>query len=319
MTAQDRFSRRVCLGAAAGSLGWLGCAPLRPAGRTALGGRWSAAPGLGVPRDDFGFTTDGQRLYAIGGMTGPRGNALSSVESFQPGEQRWGRLAPLPVPVSSLRAAFLGGRIIVAGGAQDNLEVSACWALLPGTGRWDGIAPLRTARLGHGLAAMGNALFVAGGLAGGEPIASVERYDPQRDLWLPVAPLPQPRFNLALVAVRGQLWAIGGSGPDRRPVPSVDLYVPEQDRWTAGPRLPQPLSNFGAALRAGRWLHVVWHRRHYAIDALDPQAGWAAATPIPTSRHGLGLEALGDRLYAAGGCSEDPQRDLTTVEVYQAG
>ncbi len=37
---------------------------------------------------------------------------------------------------------------------------------------------------------------------------------------------------------------------------------------------------------------------------------------MPTSRHGLGLSALGGRLFAVGGCSEDPQRDLPTVEVF---
>ena len=36
---------------------------------------------------------------------------------------------------------------------------------------------------------------------------------------------------------------------------------------------------------------------------------------MPTSRHGLGLGALGGRLFA-GGLQRDPQRDLPTVEVF---
>jgi hypothetical protein len=38
---------------------------------------------------------------------------------------------------------------------------------------------------------------------------------------------------------------------------------------------------------------------------------------MPTSRHGLGLEVLDDVMYAVGGCSEDPQFDLPTVEAYR--
>ncbi len=90
----------------------------------------------------------------------------------------------------------------------------------------------------------------------------------------------------------------------------------DDDRWRPGPALPQPLSNFGAAMLGNR-IHAVLHTLHYALDLGSPQTGWQRLAPMPTSRHGLGLLALGGALYAAGGCSEDPQRDLPTLEVYR--
>jgi N-acetylneuraminic acid mutarotase len=143
----------------------------------------------------------------------------------------------------------------------------------------------------------------------------MERYDAARDAWTSAAPLLSPRFNLALVATGKRLYAIGGSGADRKPLASVDVYDLEQDRWQPGPALPQPLSNFGAAV-LGQQIHAVLHQWHFVLEVGNPGATWRRIVPMPTSRHGLGLAALGGALYAAGGCSEDPQRDLPTLEVY---
>jgi hypothetical protein len=333
--------------ALAGRAGWLWWGGLKPAGRTggrrgllaALGaggllaacrgiepfgvsptaGRWSSRAGLAVPRDDFGLVVLGERLFAIGGMTGARGNALDSVEVYDPQRDAWSRGPRLGAPASSLRAAALQGRLYAAGGARDDQEIDLVWTVAAeGSGRpleaWQPAPPLRQPRLGHGLAPLDGRLYAAGGLTGGEATADVEAFDPRSERWAPVAPLPEPRFNLALVALGGRLYAVGGSGPDRRPSPAVFVYAPAQDRWEPGPALPEPLSNFGAAVLDERRIHALHHRRHFVLD--PRRQAWARARPMPTSRHGLGLGALGGRLFAVGGCSEDPQRDLPTVEVF---
>ena len=64
-------------------------------------------------------------------------------------------------------------------------------------------------------------------------------------------------------------------------------------------------------------IYAVLHKLHYVLDTGREAAGWDRAVPMPTSRHGLGLQAFGGALYAAGGCSEEPQRDLPTLEVYR--
>jgi hypothetical protein len=46
---------------------------------------------------------------------------------------------------------------------------------------------------------------------------------------------------------------------------------------------------------------------------------WLAGEPMPTTRHGEGVATVGDRLYAFGGCYEDPQYDLDVNEVLAPG
>lgn len=321
---EDRQGRRpvlVGLGATFAVLSVGACRPVQPFGVSPASGRWSSVAGLNVPRDDFGLTAAGGRLFAIGGMTGARGNALDSVEAYDPPTATWSRAGRLGAPTSSLRAATLHERVYAVGGARDDLEVPLTWAWSPeAAGRtpataWESAAPLLQPRLGHGLAPLDGRLYVAGGLHRGEATATVEAYDPQRDRWSAVAPLPEPRFNLGLVALGGRLYAIGGSGADRRPAASLFSYEPVDDRWRIGTSMPEPLSNLGVVALCDRRIHALHHRTHLVFDTIRER--WLRATPMPTSRHGLGLIALAGDLYAVGGCSEEPQRDLSTVEVFR--
>jgi hypothetical protein len=247
-------------------------------------------------------------------MTGERGNDLDSVEVYDPRSNTWTLGPRLPAPVSSLRAAPFGGQLWLVGGARHYDEVRDVWMMASDGLSWASGPPLQVARLGHGLASHGSRLYAAGGLVGGEASSAVEALDTGGRSWQTIAPLPQPRFNLSLVAASGHLYALGGSGTDRRPTSTVYLYEPERDRWTPGPPVPEPLSNFAAVARAGRWLHTVLHKTHFMLDVRS--ATWSTAPPMPTSRHGLALEAHAGWLYAIGGCSQDPQRDLSVVEAY---
>ena len=314
--------RRPALAAAAAAAAAAlaaGCARLTPFGVAPGAGRWTTAAGLSVPRDDFGLAALGGRLYAVGGMTGARGNALDSVEVYDPAAGAWGRGPRLPVALSSLRAATLGERLYAAGGARDDAEVDLVWSLTPGRteagSRWTPAAPLRLARLGHGLAALSGRLYAAGGLHAGEPTETVEAYEPDGDRWSAAPPLPEARYNLGLLPLGGRLYAVGGSDAARRASGAVFVFDPAAGRWASGPPLPEPLSGFGAAVLGDRRAHLLHHRTHLVLDA---RAGtWLRARPMPTSRHGLGAVEIGGRLLAAGGCSEDPQRDLAAVEVFE--
>ena len=293
------------------------CARLRPVGDRAAGGRWERRAGLATPRDDFAIATSGSRLVVMGGMNGERGDPLETSEVFDVAAGTWTRGPRLPAAVSSTRAASLSGRIVLAGGTGRDADAAETWVLPVGGNSWERAAPLQAARFGHGLAALGGRIYAAGGLHHGEVLASVEAYDPARDAWTSVAPLLPARFNLALVALRGRLYALGGSGLDRRPGQWVDAYDPERDRWEPASPLPRAFSNFGAAALDDRRIHALLHRDHAVLDV--PSQRWSIARTMPTSRHGQGVAALGGLLYAVGGCSEDPQRDLPSVEVFFPG
>lgn len=278
--------------------------------------RWSQAATLSTPRDDFGLTVVEGRLYVLGGMTGDRGNKLDSTEIYDPAADRWTPGPALTVGRSSFRAATLGGTIYVFGGSTDDqATVDLVEALDTATGRWKGLAPLPAPRFGHAVVELGGQIYAIGGYQGGRGIATVDVYDPAGDRWTAAPPLPTPRYNLTAVVFAGKIYALGGWVNDG-PSTVVEVYDPATGSWTAGPPLLAPMSNFGAAVFDGR-IHALYHSTHQVLDGAANR--WTTANPMPTTRHGQGVIAVGERLYAIGGCYEDPQYDLNVTEVLVPG
>lgn len=78
--------------------------------------RWSVASGvLPVPRSAFASVVVGTDIYVMGGLD-LNGNPSARVDKYDTLTGYWSRLADMPIARSGLKAAYLGGRIHVAGG-----------------------------------------------------------------------------------------------------------------------------------------------------------------------------------------------------------
>ncbi len=274
-------------------------------------GSWSRLANMPLPKDDFGIAVVAGQILTFGGMTGGRGTALDDAAAFDPAGNEWRRLPPLPTARRSARAAAIGSRVYVVGGATTTGTTGAVEVFDADGETWSTAAPLPTPRYGIGLAAIGGVLYAAGGFRDGQSLAVLERYDPEFDRWDALAPMAAPRTHPAAVALDGTLWLLGGQHRGEVTA-SVEIYDPATDIWIPRPPMPQAMSNFAAALLAGR-IHVLRHATH---AALDPASGeWSASTPMPTSRHGLGAAVVADALYAIGGCHQQ-LFDLDTTEVF---
>lgn len=277
---------------------------------------WATAAAIDVPRDDFGLAVVDGRLWVLGGMTGERGNKLDSVEIYDPATDSWRKGPTMPVARSSHRSAAIGATIYSFGGSSaEDSTLQLAEALDTITGQWRQLAPMPTARFGHAVVELGGKLYTIGGHDGRQGVGVVEVYDPASDSWSSAAPLPTPRYNLQAVALDGKVYALGGWFDDR-PSTLVEVYDPATDRWAAGPPMRAAMSNFGAAVYDGR-IHALYHTDHQVYD--PPSGRWLAGNPMPTTRHGQGVIAVGENLYAIGGCYADPQYDLTTNEVLKPG
>ena len=127
------MSRLVWLSLAAALLVTASCsaAPRQPAGT------WQQAGRLLTPRDDFGLVAVGGKLWAVGGMTGARGNVLDLVESFDSELDRWSAEASMPTARSSAGVAVVGDTIFVVGGlAAGGVVSDVVEAFDTRTGRW---------------------------------------------------------------------------------------------------------------------------------------------------------------------------------------
>lgn len=80
--------------------------------------RWRTGPTLPRPLDHAAVTTDGHRVYVVGGQTDQDGTkvVLDAVWMLDENDQTWRALDPLPEPRAARAAAWDGARLVFAGG-----------------------------------------------------------------------------------------------------------------------------------------------------------------------------------------------------------
>ncbi|HEX4976448.1 MAG TPA: kelch repeat-containing protein [Nocardioides sp.] len=276
--------------------------------------RWEPVEGLYVPRDDFATAVVDGRIWAMGGMTGERGNRLTSIEVLDTATGRWSTSdVELPVGLASFEAVATGPRIWAFGGF-DAASVPTDFAAVldTRTGRWKDLPPLPHPRYAHTVTLHDGKIYVVGGRDQDGPVSAVDVFDPVRRTWTTAdVPMPSARDSHDAVSTPDGLLVVGGwlgDGPTDR----VDLYDPATGEWTAAPSLPVPMSRAGVAVADGRvWVSL--HTTSYVLD-VDERRSWEPANAISLSRHGLGYVLVDDALYAIGGCAENPLRDVRTVD-----
>ncbi|MGH3099040.1 MAG: Kelch repeat-containing protein [Streptosporangiales bacterium] len=274
-------------------------------------GPWRHDAALMQDRDDFGTVVMDGRIWVLGGMTGGRGNKLDSVEVYDPDADSWSSGPPVPTARSNMGTARLGTTIYTFGGSTPD-ATDAAEALDTRTGTWHKLPPVPTPRYGLAAVAQGGRIYTIGGQRGLQELGTVEVYDPATERWSTGPSLPKARASLRAVAWHDKIYAIGGldaAGPTR----DVQVFDPETGHWSSGPAIPEPISNFGLGVYNGH-LHVLLHEHHWTLAAGERR--WRSATPMPTSRHGQGVATVAGRMYAIGGCLQQPLRDLNIVESY---
>jgi len=166
-----------------------------------------------------GGVIDG-RLYIAGGsahdLSGPATNDLAV---YDPAEDRWDLLAPMPTAREHLGVGVANGLLVAVGGRDGSHESPAMLEATelydPTTDSWSAGDPMPTPRAGLGVASDGESIFVLGGerFSNGAPVtlAAVERYEPAHDRWSALPDLPVGRHGIAAAWLDGALYAIGGS------------------------------------------------------------------------------------------------------------
>ncbi len=275
---------------------------------------WQPVGVLETPRDDFVTAVVDGRIWVLGGMTGDRGNRLTSIEVYDPATRAWTTSdVEMPVGLASFEGVARGSRIFVFGGLDASSRATDFSAVLDtATGKWRRLPPLPHPRYAHTVTWHDGRIYVIGGDAA-SAVTAVDVFDPRTERWTQGTPMPEARGSHDTVSTPGGLLVLGGY-LDGAPTDLVQLYRPRTGRWSIAPPLPEPVSRAGAAFLDGR----VWVTYHRFAATLDLGAGqWEPANYPPLSRHGLGLVALGDTLYAVGGCQESPLRDVRTVDALE--
>lgn len=126
--------------------------------------RWSRLAPMHSRREHVGETVAGGKLYVLGGRT-PATLAVDTAERYDPGDDSWERLPPMPVPSGGLAALDVDDRVIAVGGGDDGAGTvtGAVQEFDPAADEWALLADLRVPRHGHGAAAANGRIWAFGG------------------------------------------------------------------------------------------------------------------------------------------------------------
>ena len=263
---------------------------------------WSKKKPMPLASHQLALASYGDKIYAFGGFKYPDSGAaawqpIDQAWEYDPANDSWKALAPMPSKRGAAAAAVVNGKIYVIGGA----------GVTPGATDTAILPARRHAILG-----------------------TVEEYDPKTNSWRARGPLPTPRSHATVQAVNSKIYVIGGRigsafAADGIGTDLVEAYDPAAESWSRPlERLPTARSAAGAA---------VWSNRIYvaggeatdrqgvssrsAVEAYDPASNqWKAVPPMPLPRRGLAVGVIGDRLYTIGGGGTDaPSNQALQLDV----
>jgi len=144
---------------------------------------------------------------------GTNGNT-GALEVYDPAQNSWEALTPLPTPKDHIAVAVADGKLYVAGGRLGsfarNLPNHDVYD--PDSGTWQAAVDLPTPRSGNSAASVNAQTYVFGGEAVANAFDETERFTPLTSVWESLPPLPAARHGLAAVAV-GNLIYVLASGP----------------------------------------------------------------------------------------------------------
>lgn len=191
----------------------------------------------------IGVVSHDHALYVLGGYgrtldTGTR----AGFYRYDPEDDRWTRLPDLPEPRAAMAAGVVGDRLIVAGGAQDNVPRSDAFAFDFKTRRWTRLPDMPTRREHVGAAVAGDRLYVLGGRTPTSlAVDTVESYDVSERRWTRLPPMLTASGGLGVVTVDGEVIAVGGGDDGAATVTgAVQEWDPRTETWSYLPSMRTP-------------------------------------------------------------------------------
>jgi len=179
------------------------------------------------------------KIYIIGGYTTVTNECLDRVTKFDPGDNSFTYVQPLPVAMCFMRAATLNGKIYVTGGMDnDDNPLSTVYEYDPDKDAWTQKASMSVPRFEHGTVAVNGKIYAFGGLKTWDPEetyhTSGEIYDPETNTWSPMADMPMGLGRFGAATDGRYIYVVGGTNDDfwYTHLDVVLRYDTQTDTWT---------------------------------------------------------------------------------------
>ena len=220
--------------------------------------RWSRVRSMPLGLNHTTAVAYRGRLYVQGGYEGATGltEPTGVLLRFDPDSGRWRRLPASPTRRAAHAAAVLGGRLYVAGGANDSGSLRSLEVYDFSRRRWTSGPSFPGPARNHttGIASGGHFYVLAGRDTAN--FSAAERYNLGSRAWEPLPPLRTPRGGIASVRLRdGRIVVFGGEdfgGSGNSTISEVELFDPRTKRWSALPDMRTPRHGLGGAALGNR-------------------------------------------------------------------
>lgn len=324
--------------AAADAGGWT-TLPSGPYTTDAVGNVGDGFADFGMARDD----TTG-RIYAVGGIESVNNSeatiVTNAVRMYDTDTQVWSAIAPLPGPLEAPAAAFIHGKLYVAGGWAFNTAgvldgvSSVLYIYDPATNSWSTGARLLAGRAEAGATVLNGQLYMVGGCddSSCSSTQDVQVYDPVADAWQTVAPYPVPVSYGACGGIDGKLYCAGGvtstssNGAVTADTAAAYSWTPATNTWQQVTSMPQDLWGMSYATANGKLIVSsgitggVNGQATAQTLAYDPAAGtWSQLPDYPSKVTGgtIYLGAMTCGLFQLGGSQQSNLGDFPENTFYQ--
>ncbi len=280
---------------------------------------WARRASAPTPLTEVAAAAFRGRIWVAGGLAA-NGQAVPTVQVYDPRTDRWEAGPDLPEPVHHSSLVTAGDDLYLLGGYSGSgfgSPTAAVRRLDRGASRWVDAPALPEPRAAGAAAWDGSRIVYGGGVGGGGASDAVFALD--AGAWRQAGRLSEAREHLAATSGRaGEAWFLGG----RRGGLDTNLAVVDVVRGgeaSAVGRLPTPRGGVAA----------FWSDRHGAclvggeaptgtfghVECIDANGNVSRLPDLAVARHGLGAAVLeGVAHVALGG----PQPGLTVSDTLEA-
>ncbi|WP_438423596.1 Kelch repeat-containing protein [Aquimarina macrocephali] len=190
-------------------------------------------------------------IYAIGGAGGA-GKPLDRLEAYNPLNNTWNVLAPMPTGRQHNTSCVVNDKIYVMGGiAKSNrtnkiVKTENNEVYNPKSNSWQTLSPLPTPCGDPIISAVGNNIYVLCGDV-------LWMYDTLSDIWETKKNCPVwISILLGSAVINDKIIFPGGQNKDEKAVSSVYIYNTTNDTWIKSTNLPKPIQIGGIATLSGK-------------------------------------------------------------------